>query len=239
MPAARARIVQISDTHFSVSRGVPRQWTAVLDWLGDDPPDLLVHTGDIVYEDPDDDADRAFAKHLLDQAPVPYVVIPGNHDIGFYGEEADQPRRLAAFRATWGDDRFVRDVAGWRLVGADVYLLGAPEHDDWLRAALTTRGPVLAFVHQPLRGEPADEWQMTEAAREAFARAADGADIRVVASGHRHCSLAAGRAVWAPSLTLTSGDPVDGSDPRPGLVEHTLSSNGEHDHRVVRPWDLS
>ena len=231
--------MQISDTHFSASRGVPPQWPAVLDWLATEPPDLLVHTGDIVYEDPDNADDRAFAKALLDQAPVPYVVIPGNHDIGFYGEDAERPRRLAAFRDAWGDDRFVRDLAGWRLVGADAYLLGTPEHDDWLRAAVAPPGPVLLFVHQPLHGEPADGWEMPDGPRAALARATAGADIRVVASGHRHSSCIDGRAVWAPSLTLSASDPVDGTDPRPGLVEHVVATSGSHAHRVLRPWDLS
>ena len=34
------------------------------------------------YEDPDDDADRAFAQRLLDRRPAPTVAIPGNHDVG-------------------------------------------------------------------------------------------------------------------------------------------------------------
>jgi hypothetical protein len=239
VPAAAARVVQISDTHFSAAGGVPPQWAAVLDWLAEDPPALLVHTGDLVYEDPDDAEDRAFAKRLLDQVPVPYVVIPGNHDIGFFGEESEQPRRLAAFLAAWGEDRFVRDLAGWRVVGANTYLLGTPAHDEWLRAAVTTAGPVLVFVHQPVHGEPSDGWEMPPVARQAFIRATGGADVRVVASGHRHCSLAAGRAIWAPSLTLTNDEPIDGCDPRPGLVEHLLSPGGHHTHRVVRPWELS
>ncbi len=231
--------MQITDTHFAAERGVPPQWPAVLDWLAARPPDLLVHTGDIVFEDPDDDVDRAFAKALLDQAPVPYVVIPGNHDIGFFGEEADLPRRLATFRGVWGNDRFVRDLAGWRLVGADAYLLGTADHDAWLREAVTTTSPVLAFIHQPIRGEPADGWEMPDRARTAFARATTGADLRVVASGHRHCSFIDGRAVWAPSLTLTAEDPVPGADPRPGFVEHVLTASGGHRHRVLRPWDVS
>ena len=70
---------------------------------------------------------------------------------------------------------------------------------------------------------------MPPAARAAFERAIAGADVRVVACGHRHCSLDVGRAVWAPSLTLTSPDAVAGADPRPGLVEHTLSADGGHD----------
>ena len=52
--------------------------------------------------------------------------------------------------------------------------------------------------------------------------------MRVVASGHRHCSFIDGRAVWAPSLTLTAEDPVPGADPRPGFVEHVLTASGGH-----------
>ena len=165
---------------------MPPQWAAFADWLRANPPDLVVNTGDIVYEDPDDDADRAFARRCHDELPGPLLFIPGNHDIGFYGEDADRPRRLATFRDTWGADRFAIDLAGWRIVGADAYLLGQPEHDEWLTAAVQTERPVLVFVHQPIRGDPPDGWEMPEPARAAFDRAVAGADVRLVASGHRH-----------------------------------------------------
>jgi hypothetical protein len=124
-------------------------------------------------------------------------------------------------------------------VGVDTYLLGTPEHDGWLRAAVAVDRPVVVFVHQPLRGDQLDGWEMPEAVRAAFERATQGADVRVLASGHRHCSLRVGTAVWAPSLTLTSPDAITGADPRPGVIEHTLSASGVHTHRVVRPWALS
>ena len=232
----RARIVQLTDTHFSAAKGVPPQWPPLLDWLVADPPDLVVHTGDIVFEDPDDAADLAFARDLLDGVPAPLAVIPGNHDIGFYGDDAERPRRLATFRDTWGDDRFRLDLAGWRLVGADSYLLGTVDHDEWLRDAVATTRPVLAFVHQPLDDPERDGWEMPAAAIAAFESAVAGADVRVVASGHRHRSRSLGRAVWAPSLTLT-GDGTRGDDPRPGVVEHVIGADGTHDHRVVRPWE--
>jgi alkaline phosphatase D len=232
-----ARVVQITDTHLSHQIGVPTQWEALADWLRANPPDLVVNSGDIVYEDPDDDADRAFARRLHDELPGPLLFIPGNHDIGFYGEDADRPRRLATFRDTWGGDRFVVDLAGWRIVGADAYLLGTPEHDEWLTAAVSTEQPVLVFVHQPIRGDPADGWEMPESARAAFDRAVAGADVRVVASGHRHSSAVGAGAVWAPSLTQVGevGDGVD-ADPRPGFVQFELSADGGLCHQVLRPW---
>jgi alkaline phosphatase D len=237
MAAVATRVVQLSDTHFSAASGPPAAWVAALEWLRADPPDLVVHTGDIVYEDPDHAADRAFARALLDEVPAPLVVIPGNHDVGAYGEEQHLPARLAAFTATWGADRFVRDVPGWRLVGVDAYLLGDPDHDDWFAAALDTRDAVAVFVHQPVRGDPDDGWQMTTAARTAFGRVVAVADVRVVASGHRHRSHRYGRAVWAPSLTLVG--PTDDrdlpGDPRPGLVEHVLAADGGYSVEVVRP----
>ena len=202
--------------------------------LRDDPPDLVVHSGDIVYEDPDSDEDRAFARALVHDLPVGVAVIPGNHDVGFYDEPADVlEQRSATFRAAWGDDRFVHDIAGWRLVGVNAYLLGHADHDDWFRAAVAGDRPLLVFVHQPVFGDRDDEWQMSDRARAAFTAATAGADVRVVASGHRHCWRRDGQRVWAPSLTLT-GDADDGCDPDAGFVEHRLSSDGATRRCVVR-----
>jgi alkaline phosphatase D len=236
-----ARIVQLSDTHFSAVLGPPAVWSEVVDWLRRDPPDLVVHSGDIVHEDPDDAADHAFARALLAEVPAPLAVIPGNHDVGFYGEDAARPRRLAAFEAIWGADRFTLDLGGWRVVGVDAYRLGDEEHDAWFAAAVATAAPVLVFVHQPVRGDADDGWQMAGAARDAFDRAVAGADVRVVACGHRHRFHRDGAAVWAPSLTLTgpSEDPVQPGHPGAGLLEHVLTADGGHAVDVVRRWQLT
>jgi 3',5'-cyclic AMP phosphodiesterase CpdA len=235
--AHEARVVQITDIHLSPMFGVPVEWRGFVDWLRDHPPDLIVNTGDIVYVDPDDDADRAFARRLHDELTTPLVFIPGNHDIGFYDEEEERPRRLETFNSTWGGDRFAVDLGGWRLVGANAYLLGTPEHDEWLAAAVDVDRPVLVFVHQPIRGDPEDEWAMPEPARQAFERAVAGGDVRSVACGHRHRSAVVDGALWAPSLTLV-GDTDEGieADPRPGFVEFLLSADGRLRHRVLRPW---
>jgi 3',5'-cyclic AMP phosphodiesterase CpdA len=234
--AAAARIVQLSDTHLSAAAGVPDEWAAVHAWLAADPPDLVVLSGDLVLEDPDDAADRSFAHEVLGAIPAPTVAIPGNHDVGFFGEEDRLPGRVAAFVATWGADHFARDIAGWRVVGVDAYRLGEPEHDAWFTAAVTTDAPVLVFVHQPVGGDGDDEWVMAPAARAAFAAATTGADVRIVASGHRHRHLRDGRAVWAPSLTLTGPEGELPGDPRPGCLEHRLTPDGGYEVVVVRPW---
>ena len=237
MATLAARVVQLTDTHFSARLGMPAEWPATRDWLLAAPPDLVVHTGDIVLGDPDDENDRAFAGELLEQLPAPLLAVPGNHDAGFYGEDADRPRRLDAFRHAWGDDRFVVGLAGWRLVGVNCYLLGDAEHDAWLADAVDSNEPVAVFIHQPIVGEPADGWETPRPAAEAFRRATVGADVEVIASGHRHRSAHLGRAVWAPSLTIPGDDWGEHpSDPRCGLVEHRLDADGGHRHRTVRPW---
>lgn len=230
------RIVQLSDTHLSVRTGVPGSLRALLDWIRASPPDLVVHTGDVVWEDPDDAADRSFAHEVLCDVPCPVVAIPGNHDVGFFEQDLlDQ--RLAAFRATWGDDRFVIDTDdGWRLVGVDVYTVGHAAVDEWVASVLDTLRPTALFVHQPLDGEPVDGWQLPDDVRVSLGERVAAADVHVVASGHRHCgvvrTLSSVAHVWAPSTTLT-GKPYHGGDPTPGAVEYRFEPGGGWSYRFV------
>lgn len=245
MSGVSVRVVQLSDTHLSAREPVPSSWPTLRRWLAADPPDFVVHTGDLVLEDPDDEADRAAAHRLVAGLADRVLVVPGNHDVGFFDEDARGPARQAAFRETWGADTFVTDVGGWRFVGADSYRLGDADHDDWLAAVVHIAGPVAVFIHQPVGGDPVDGWQMPASAVAAFERAVDGADVRVVASGHRHCAAVSERdgrrAVWCPSTRFV-GDPAGAPtgavavDPQIGLVEHRFGPDGHHESRVVRPW---
>ena len=233
--AGSARVVQFSDTHISHRDGVPPSLAGLLDQLDDDPPDLLVVTGDIVLEDPDDVADREYAHAVLTGAPCPVLAIPGNHDIGFYGEVADRARRVAAFCERWGTDRFAVDVAGWRLVGANAYLVGDAEHDSWLHEAVTSGAPTVVFIHQPQTGgEPNDGWETPDWARAAFEAAIDAGDVRLIVSGHRHRSIHRDRTVWAPSTTILGESFPDGTDPSLGAVEYVFRRGGDVDVRFVQ-----
>jgi hypothetical protein len=167
--------------------------------------------------------------------------IPGNHDVGFF--EADHfPRRLAAFRDTWGGDRFVVDGDGWRLVGIDVYAVGEAASDTWVTRAVDTRDPLAVFIHQPLAGEPTDGWELPAPIRTRCDELLVGGDIRLVASGHRHCAVArpepAGAThVWAPSATLTGPERYHGGDPSPGAVEYRFETGGRWTYRFVSAAD--
>ena len=196
-------VLQLTDTHLSAVAGLPASLRWLLGQIADDPPDLVALTGDIVYEDPDDDDDRASPTPCSPTCRARVVAIPGNHDIGFYGEEQHRPAGSPTFVDTWGSDRFALDAAGWRLVGANAYLLGDPDHDRWLRDAVAVERPVAVFIHQPVATRAARRLgDATAAARTRSTAAVDGADVRLIASGHRHCYADRGRDVWAPSTTI-------------------------------------
>jgi 3',5'-cyclic AMP phosphodiesterase CpdA len=239
------RVVQISDTHLSQRRayGVLNV-LAALRCLAADPPDLVVHTGDVVADDPDDEEERAFAAGILATIPVPLYAIPGNHDVGGFIGEEPTAERLAAWRSTWGPDTFCIDLGPWRLVGANVYRLGEPEHDAWLQAALATDHPIALFIHQPVclvhPDQPDDgDWSLAPELRRPLLAAMDGQPVRLVASGHLHRyragTLPGGIAtVWCPAASFL-GTTRDDSRYVVGFVEHLLHDDGTVSHRLVRP----
>jgi alkaline phosphatase D len=242
---AALRVVQISDTHLSHRRayGIDNV-LATVGWIQSDPPDLVVHTGDVVADDPDDGEERAFAQGVLATIPPPLHALPGNHDAGGFTGDEPTPERLAAWRAAWGRDTFCVDLGGWRLVGANVYRLGEPEHDAWLGAALATERPIALFLHQPICLVHPDQdddgdWSIARPLRQPLLQAMAGRPVRVVASGHlhryRHGALpGAITTVWCPAASFL-GTEYDDSTYVVGLVEHTLHDDGTATHRVVRP----
>ena len=237
MTAQHARVVQISDTHFS-RRGRLAGALAGRCRLAGAPtrPTSSCTPATSSTRIPTTTTTGPSPRPLLDaDRRRPYVVIPGNHDIGFYDEEPDGLARIDAFRATWGDDRFVRDLAGWRLVGVDTYLLGTPEHDDVAARRVATDGPVMVFVHQPLRGDPVDGWEMPAPPRErvrARRRRRRRARRRL-----RPPPLLAPRRPGGlgPVADADQHDPTPAPTPAPGSSS-TASPRRRARAPVVRPW---
>lgn len=242
------RIVQVSDPHLSAAEGLPPFWAAFAGWIAVEPPAAIVLSGDIVLADPDDAADRRFAKSAFDALGVPVLAIPGNHDVGFYAGVAVDPTvsgvvtadRLTAFTDEWGADRFICDLPGWRLVGCNAYLLGTPDHDRWLRDAIVEAEAtsLAVFVHQPPHGDRQDGWQMPPGPAAAFDRSIDHPSVRIVASGHRHSyatTAVGGRLhVWCPSTRFVgnpAGLPAAAAvaSVEPGYLEYRFGADGQYE----------
>jgi 3',5'-cyclic AMP phosphodiesterase CpdA len=237
------RVVQISDTHLSAMRAYGTgNFDAVVDWLAAAPPDLVVQTGDIALDDPDDDDDRSFAHAQHERISAPLVAIPGNHDIGdsgptpWMGQRVDATR-VDRFVATWGADRFVVDHGSWRLIGINALLCGElADRDaaqlDWLAEHLRDPDHVAVFLHKPLCLERLDRddppgVSVERPARDRLWRLLRLHAVRLVASGHLHRSRSmllddGVAAVWAPSTAFLGTPRHDGSLQRCGVIEYAF-----------------
>ena len=215
LTGAMARVVVASDTHLSPHvPSADRQWDVVLAELEQRPPDLLVHAGDLTVHGATDPADLTYARRRLDESPVPWRAIAGNHDIGDMGvtREPVNEERRARYAEQVGDSTWATDVAGWHLVGVDVQTLAsdlpaASALWAWLADALAAPAPTILFSHRPLRppvGGAADDpgRYLTGDVRARVTALLDEHDVRTVVSGHVHqWMLVAGERqhVWAPS----------------------------------------
>lgn len=79
----RIKIVQISDTHLSMTHAYFYEyWTVLLEALGGETADLIVHSGDVSFNGAKVEGDIVFARQQLDRLPQRWRALPGNHDIG-------------------------------------------------------------------------------------------------------------------------------------------------------------
>jgi 3',5'-cyclic AMP phosphodiesterase CpdA len=241
------RIIQITDTH--LSRGKPHfagNWPPLANWIAEQRPDLVIHTGDVTVDGADVDDDMAYSAGLLRGLGVRWRAVPGNHDVG----DAAHPRqsvtgqRLASWHAHFGADRWVEDVdqsaGGWRIVGLDAMLLdsGLPQEaaqDAWLDAVMVQAAgrPVAWFLHKPLFLNSPEEddtgyWSVKPRPRTRLMALVRRHRVRLVASGHLHKAhqvVSEGtRYVWAPASSFLVGEmqPAMPGEKRLGAVFYEL-----------------
>src|SRR5215813_9114212 len=107
-------VIQVSDIHLSAERAYNQaNWVACLRHIANEQPDLVVITGDLVLDDPDQTEDHRFARSQLDRIPVPWLAIPGNHDIGDanpnpFMDQHITEERLQRYLSHFGADRWIR-----------------------------------------------------------------------------------------------------------------------------------
>jgi 3',5'-cyclic AMP phosphodiesterase CpdA len=220
------RLTQISDTHLA------RRMTPLIDnfhrvseYIDAKRPDLVLNSGDLAFDGPAEPDELEFARTLHDALPVACRYLPGNHDIGdnptAVGPAPKQPVTepgLQAYRATFGDDRWRFDAAGWCFIGLNSLimntgLLDEAEQFEWLASQLAgAKGqPVALFLHKPLFLNTPDDPELEATAiryvpmpaRRHLIEMLRAVDLRLVGSGHVHqrrdFTFGHTRQIWAPS----------------------------------------
>jgi 3',5'-cyclic AMP phosphodiesterase CpdA len=156
-----SRVVVVSDSHFSDrTPEADRNWTAVLRHVESLRPDLVVHVGDVTVDGAHHPAELGLARQRLDEIPVPWRVVPGNHDVG------DNPTieapdddvtsgRVEEWHRVFGPDHWLAELDAWRLLGVDAQLFGsgtAEEDDQWtfLEDGLRDERRTVLVTHKPL-----------------------------------------------------------------------------------------
>ena len=217
---APAKILVVSDSHLSVrAPEANANWhavTAVADRF-----DLVVHAGDMTLDGTEHPADLEHAGALLRALPVPWVAVPGNHDVGDNPSPSGGPvvttDRLQRWMGEIGPDRWAVDIGAWTLVGINAQLFGSGLEEErqqwaWLRDRLADRRserPVVFVTHKPLTA-PDDEVArapgvrfVAHPARQQIGSLLDTVRCPLVLSGHvhQHRTLRhGGRShLWAPT----------------------------------------
>lgn len=218
------RVVQISDTHLSpTKRHFSANWAPLAAWLAEQKPDLVIHTGDVTLDGADQEDDMRYCAEHLAALGLPFLAVPGNHDVGEAGN-AHQPvdsHRLDRWRRHFGRDWWTRDIEAWRLVGLNSMLFASGTDEEaqqlaWLEDALGAAGGrrLAIFTHRPFMIEHAEEpdtgyWSVKPAARRRLLDLFDRHDVALVASGHLHRAhdtmMGGRRYVWGPSSGFLVG----------------------------------
>ncbi len=256
-------IVQVSDTHLSETHAwFTANWPVFLDAMRNDPPELVVNSGDLSFNGPANPDDLAFAARCHAALPVPWRAIPGNHDTGEapIAARLGQPitdARLAAWRRHVGPSWWVQDLekgqTRLRLVGLETALMGSGHPDEaeqalFLESVLQAREgrAVMVFVHMPPFATGPDDTAISthcilpEPRRWFLDRCANGGVVSIAAGHiHRH-SVASHRGmqiVTAPGTSFVNAALLPQNDPqavRTGYLRWTYDGLILR-HDVIRP----
>jgi 3',5'-cyclic AMP phosphodiesterase CpdA len=258
-------VVVVSDSHLSAQvADTGRNWAAALCHVESVRPDLVLHAGDLSMHGAHDPADLVYGRARMDEVPVPWRVVPGNHDVGdAVSAQVDPDDTVTADRlARWcdllGPDRWAVDLGAWRVIGVNAQLFGTGlEAEQWealeheLRRVTLERRRLLLVTHKPIAAPAAelaaappyrfvptpDRDRLWETVRAAGAEA--------VLSGHVHQSrvlrLNGVTQLWAPTTWAVLPDSLQRTigSKRCGLLELHLPEEGPCARHVVEPAGMA
>src|SRR5450432_2645720 len=254
------RLTQISDTH--LARRLPTltdNFHRVSEYIDAKRPDLVINSGDLAFDGPNNRDDLEFAKTLHAALPVACRYLPGNHDVG------DNPTKVGprpvhqateqdvqTFRSLFGED-------GWRFIGLNSLVMNTgiareAEQFDWLASQLSDCAgkPVALFLHKPLYLKAPDDPELAASAvryvpmpaRKQLVEMLRKVDLRLVASGHVHqrrdFTYGHIRQVWAPSAGFITPDRIQEviGIKEVGLVEYRFQPDSFEVRHVRAPGQV-
>lgn len=256
-------IAQITDTHLALTKPFFRDnFTVVAEALRESRPDLVVNTGDVSVNGADLHEDLVAAHAMHEALGLPWLAVPGNHDVGDNQETARKQPINAERRGRWlevfGADHWTRDVPGWRLLGVNSLMLGSdlPDADAQERliaAAAASLGErkLALFLHKPLFIETPDDRELsghvvTPTPRRILMQALGGVTPSLVCCGHLHeyreRRVGGLHQIWAPATAFTLSDwflPTHGGVHVVGYVRIALEADGSFESRLVQPEGLA
>lgn len=219
----RLVVAHLSDCHLGAHPHAPARLRRALQHLGrcDPLPDVVLLSGDLADHGADDEYAALVA--LLDEAVVPVVTIPGNHDVRAAFARHLRPRGTDPDRPL----DVVHDVGDVRLVALDSLVTAPPgeriDHGeladdslDLLDGALADGRPALVALHHPpvpVHVALMDPIRLAEADRLEVVLRRHG-NVVAVLVGHAH-TAAATTFAGLPVLVgggLVSTVPTDAED---------------------------
>lgn len=223
---ASFRVIQISDIHLSGERPYFfHNWNVVVERINENPPDLVICTGDLTFNGADLEEDLAFARTQIERIRTTVRVVPGNHDVGncppdVRGEHTITDARRDRYMRHFGPDHWYLDKAAWRFIGLNVLLMGSglgaeAKQLEWLADALDQgqkrQKQMALFFHKPLYlWRPFDKGLKQHCVypqpRKRLLALLEKYKVNLVATGHVHeyrsRRLGQARTIWCPSTAF-------------------------------------
>ena len=249
----------VSDTHLSSrTPEAEANWAAVVALVAGGGFDLVVHVGDLTLDGPAAPGELTDARRRLDALSVPWVAVPGNHDVGDNPGVSPGPATSAPLVERWtaaiGPDRWDVAVDGWTLLGVNAKLFGSDSPAEaaqweWLDERLGSHSPdrpIVFVCHKPISAA-ADELEaaprhrfVPAPARERLQAQFTDRRVPVVVSGHVHQFRVLERDgrhnVWAPSTWAVLPDTQTTLGLKQcGVVALDLYADGTVHHELLRP----
>lgn len=194
---------QISDTHYGMAL---HQWRfrEALRQMDELPVELkcVIHTGDVSSNGIS--ANVAAVTNIFNEIKVPYLVIPGNHDLPLRKNNRDA--RFAEMAALWqsvfgplGQKHETPEAAFVAVCTESLNQLGAPAFEgfdalEWLEKTLSeipADKPVFLFTHEPdcqdfYANHFAPGWSNAEGEKKWREVIAKHPNVKMVSAGHFH-----------------------------------------------------